>query len=229
VTAVLEVSKLWAGYGSQSVVRDLDLEVDAGEITVLLGPNGAGKTTTLMTLSGALAPLKGTISLLGDTTNAPLHRRARAGLSFVPDERCIFRGLSVRDNLRLGRGDIATALKLFPELAPKLATRAGLLSGGEQQMLALSRALSRQPKVLLVDELSLGLAPLAVDRLLQAVRVAADGGLGVLLVEQHVTKVLKYADRAYVMRRGSVVLSGSAELIRSRLGEVEDAYLSVGQ
>lgn len=224
--SLLESVGLCAGYGRQQVVRSVDLSVGPAQIVVLLGPNGAGKTTTLLTLAGVLPALAGTVTVDGHPAQNGLHRRARAGLGLVPDERSIFRALTVRENLRLGRGDVDAALGLFPELVAKLATRAGLLSGGEQQMLALSVALSRRPKVLLVDELSLGLAPLAVDRLLRALRTAADDGLGVLLVEQHVTKVLGVADQAYVMRRGSIVLSGGPDTIRERLDEVEAAYLS---
>jgi branched-chain amino acid transport system ATP-binding protein len=227
--AGLKAIGLWAGYGRQAIVRGIDLEITPGEIAVLLGPNGAGKTTTLMTLAGVLPQIKGEVALRGRVTTAPLHRRVQAGLGFVSDERCIFRSLTVRDNIRVGRGDAEVALDLFPELASRVATPAGLLSGGEQQMLAVARALSRRPKVLMVDELSLGLAPLVVDRLLQTIRRAADDGLGVLLVEQHVPKVLRYADRAYVLRRGLVAMEGTAEVIRTRLGEVEDAYLSVGR
>jgi branched-chain amino acid transport system ATP-binding protein len=200
--------------------------VRAGEVVVLLGPNGAGKTTTLLTLSGVIPAVRGTVSICGVPTRAAAHKRARMGLAFVPDERAIFRSLSLRDNLRLGRGDIDAALAMFPELVPRLTTRVGLLSGGEQQMVALSRALSRNPKVLLVDELSLGLAPLIVKRLLRAIREQADAGLGVLLVEQHVSAILDVADRGYVMRRGSVALSGSGSDLRERLNEVEDAYLA---
>jgi branched-chain amino acid transport system ATP-binding protein len=226
MTALLTAEGLSAGYAGQAVVRDLHIEVRAGEVVVLLGPNGAGKTTTLLTLSGVIPTVRGTVSIGGVATRASAHKRARMGLAFVPDERAIFRTLSLRDNLRLGRGDIDAALAMFPEMVPRLTTRAGLLSGGEQQMVALSRALSRNPKVLLVDELSLGLAPLIVKRLLRAIREQADSGLGVLLVEQHVSAILDVADRAYVMRRGSVVLSGSGSEIRERLHEVEDAYLA---
>jgi len=135
----------------------------------------------------------------------------------------------VAENLKVGRGDRARALELFPELARRLGLPAGQLSGGEQQMLTLARALSRQPRVLFVDELSLGLAPIVVDRLLAAVRAAADGGVGVLLVEQHVSKVLGIADRVLVMSRGAVDMQGSAAELRARLAEVESSYLADGE
>ena len=224
---VLEASGLSAGYGSQPVIRDVDLVVRPGEVVALLGANGAGKTTTLLTLAGELPPLAGEVRIDGSVTKAPLHVRARNGLTFVTEEKSVFMGMSTRDNLRVGRVDVDYALSLFPELAKRMKVRAGLLSGGEQQMLTLARALSRKPRVLLADELSMGLAPLAVKRLLDAVRAAADTqGTAVLLVEQHVSKALSYADRAYVMRRGGIVLEGTARELASRINEIETIYLS---
>ena len=147
-------------------------------------------------------------------------------MGFVSEQRSVFMGLTTDENLRVGRGDRDEALLLFPELRSRLNVKAGLLSGGEQQMLSLARALSRHPRVLLADELSLGLAPKVVDRLLRAVREAADRGVGVLLVEQHVRKVLGFADRGYVMRRGRIVLGGTAAELGARLAEIESSYLS---
>jgi branched-chain amino acid transport system ATP-binding protein len=208
-------------------VHDLDLEVASGEVVCLLGPNGAGKTTTMLTLSGELPQLAGEVLFDGASTRATLHRRARAGLSYVTEERSVFKALSARDNLRVGGVSAVDATALFPELEKCMDTRGGLLSGGEQQMLTLARALCRRPRVLLADELSLGLAPLVVDRLLAAVRSAAtDGGAGALIVEQHARKALRYADRAYVMSRGRVVMALTAAEARSRLNEIETAYLS---
>ncbi|MDH4144594.1 MAG: ABC transporter ATP-binding protein, partial [Acidimicrobiia bacterium] len=208
---LLQASEVSAGYGAQAVIHDIDIEVRAGEVVTLLGPNGAGKTTTLLALSGELPTMAGTVALNGTVTRAPLFKRARNGLTFVTEEKSVFKSLSTRDNLRVGGVTVEDALAYFPELEKRIDVRGGLLSGGEQQMLSLARALARKPQVLLADELSMGLAPLIVKRLLEAVRAAADQqGTAVLLVEQHVRKALVYADRAYVMRRGRIELSGSA-------------------
>ncbi|MCW3013069.1 MAG: putative high-affinity branched-chain amino acid transport protein superfamily, atp bind [Solirubrobacterales bacterium] len=227
MTAVVEAKGVDAGYGAQPVVHGLDLEVHEGQVVCLLGPNGAGKTTTMLTLSGELPQLAGEVYMHGAPTHAPLHRRARAGLSYVTEERSVFKGMSARDNLRCGGVDPVYAIALFPELEKCMGTRGGLLSGGEQQMLTLARALGRHPRVLLADELSLGLAPLVVDRLLAAVRQAAtESGTGALIVEQHARKALRYADRVYVMSRGRIVMALDAAEARARLGEIETAYLS---
>ena len=224
--AVLEAVGISAGYNGTAVVHGLNIQVRPGEMVALLGSNGAGKSTSLLTLAGGLKPLDGEIRWAGTKTTAPLHRRARAGLSFVPEQRCIIPGLSTRDNLRLGMGPTGAALEAFPELERLLGRRAGLLSGGEQQILSVARALATSPKLLMADELSLGLAPKIVDRLLAALREAADAGIGVLLVEQRFRQVLEVADRAIVLSRGRVVMEGSAETIRNRLSEVEIAYFT---
>ncbi|MEX5635648.1 ABC transporter ATP-binding protein [Parafrankia sp. FMc2] len=225
VAPVLEARSLSAGYRRVPCVREVSLDVCPGEIVVVLGPNGAGKTTTLLTLSGALPSLGGEVHLRGEPTDAALHHRVRGGLGIIPEERSVISRLSVRDNLRIGPGPVERALDLFPELRPLLRRRAGLLSGGEQQMLSTARALAAEPSVLLADELSLGLAPKIVTRLMQALRSAADRGAGVLLVEQHARQALAIADRAYILRRGSVVWSGSADEARANLQEIEGAYL----
>jgi branched-chain amino acid transport system ATP-binding protein len=202
------------------------LQVDQGEVVALLGPNGAGKTTTLLTLSGELPPITGEVIWQGLGTRAPLHKRARQGLGLVTEDRSVFMGLSTADNLRLGRVPPARALAVFPELEGLMRNRAGLLSGGEQQMLAIGRALARDPKLLLIDELSLGLAPLIVQRLLRALRNAAsERGTSVLLVEQHVPRALSISDRVYVMQRGKIALEGTAAEVAKDLGHLQDIYL----
>ena len=164
----------------------------------------------------------------GELTRAPLYRRARAGMAYVTEERSVFKGLSARDNLRCGDVTPADALAFFPELERCLDTRGGLLSGGEQQMLTVARALARKPRLLLADELSLGLAPIIVDRLLQAVRAAAtEKGMAVLLVEQHARKALRYADRVYVMRRGRIEMALDAGEASRRITEIENVYLAM--
>jgi branched-chain amino acid transport system ATP-binding protein len=226
--AVISSEKLCAGYGSLPVLRDVTLDVRPGEVVVLLGANGAGKSTTLKALAGYLRPTDGTIYWNSSVKYAPAHVRARQGMRYVPDERAIFASMSVSDNLRIGRQTSnERALELFPELAPLLKRRAGLLSGGEQQMLVLARALSARPRLLIADEVSLGLAPLVVRRLLRAVRDAADAyGTAALLVEQQLRAGLEVADRGYVMQRGRLVLEGSAAELLARMNEIETAYLS---
>jgi branched-chain amino acid transport system ATP-binding protein len=223
----IEARRMSAGYGSQPVIHELELEVRPGEVVALLGPNGAGKTTTLLALAGELPLLAGDVAIDGHVTKAPLYKRAQGGLMFVTEEKSVFMGLTTRDNLKVAGVELTDALELFPELERRLDVRGGLLSGGEQQMLSLARGLCRRPHVLLADELSLGLAPMVVTRLLQAVRDAADKrGAAVLLVEQHVRQALQYADRVYVMRRGRIDLAGTATELRGRLSEIEDSYLT---
>jgi branched-chain amino acid transport system ATP-binding protein len=195
-----------------------------GEIAAVFGPNGAGKTTLLMTLAGALRPLRGAVMWQGNGTTAPLHKRVRAGMAFVPEERSVISSLTTLDNLRLGRGSVDGALQFFPQLTPLLGRRAGLLSGGEQQMLTLARAIASRPAALLVDELSLGLAPIIVDRLLDALRSAANElGLAVLLVEQQARRAMRIADRWLLLRQGAVVAAGEAA---GGIEELEVMYLA---
>ena len=224
---LLECRALAAGYGAVAVVRDIDLHVEPGEVVALIGPNGAGKTTTLLTLAGELPAISGEVVFRGVVTKAPLFRRARRGMGFVTEERSVFMALTAQENLRIAGVSRADAVDLFPELEPLMGRTAGLLSGGEQQMLTLARAVARAPRLLLADELSLGLAPVAVKRLLQTVRrVASERSTGILLVEQHVRQALHLADRVYVMQRGRIVMSGTGEEVHGRIDEIEATYLS---
>ncbi|RVW06457.1 ABC transporter ATP-binding protein [Rhodococcus spongiicola] len=225
-TSVLEFSGVSAGYGGVTVCRDVNLTVRSGEVVALIGANGAGKSTTMCTAAGELTPLSGQVRALGQARRASLAQLAKRGLSYVTEERSMIMALTAAENLRLAGVSADSACAIFPDLRPLLRRPAGLLSGGEQQMLTLARALARRPRLLLADELSLGLAPQIVSRLLAVVRSAATSdGVGVLLVEQHVRQVLEVADRVYVMRRGRVIREGTAAEIAADLESVQRAYL----
>jgi branched-chain amino acid transport system ATP-binding protein len=223
---IVEAQGLTAGYGGTPAIHGIDLEARAGEVVALLGANGAGKTTTLLALAGEIAPISGSIAFHGDARRRRLHQRARQGLGFLSEERCVFMQLTGWQNLKLGRGRPESALALFPELEEHLDKKVGLMSGGQQQMLALGRVLAGEPRVLLADELSLGLAPMVVERLLAAVRAAADSGVAVILVEQHVRQALAIADRVHVLRRGRIVMSGDAEDLRGDAETIAAHYLT---
>jgi branched-chain amino acid transport system ATP-binding protein len=233
----LAVRDLHAGYRGVPVVRELNLEVRSGEVVALLGPNGAGKTTTLETIAGLHRPISGTVELSGESIGGkPAYVLAQRSLALVPEGRALFPGLTVREHLRLagGRGQRAgnkrgreeELLEMLPELRKCLGRKAGLLSGGEQQMLAVGRALVTRPRLLLVDEMSLGLAPVIVERLLPILRRAADElGSSVLFVEQHVALALEISDRAYVLAHGRIMLEGPAAELRERRELLAASYL----
>ncbi len=223
---LVKVETLVVGYGKISIVRDVNLEVGEGEVVALLGPNGAGKTTTILTMAGELAPLGGVVRCLDLNEKASLHERAQAGLALVTDAHAVFMRMTVVENMRVFHTTAAAVVEIFPELASHLNRRVGLLSGGQQQMLALGLALACRPALILADELSIGLAPIIVDRLFSVLRAAADDGVGVLLVEQHVHKALAIADRVYVMDRGRIAISGGAVDLRERVDEIQASYLA---
>ena len=241
---MLRVQNLEAGYGQLRVLKGISLHVAPGEIVTLVGPNGAGKTTLLLAVTGVVRPRAGRVSLAGaEVQGLPAERVVARGCSLVPEGRQVFGPLTVAENLQLGayrrlrggwkggaaaRGSVAEDLEriygLFPVLRARRSQLAGTLSGGEQQMLALGRALMARPRLLLLDEPSLGLAPLVVRDILEKVVGLREAGLSVLLVEQNVRAALRIADRGYVLETGSIVLEGPArELLENK--DVQRAYL----
>ena len=232
---MLAVHDLHAGYGSVRVLHGVDLEFEQGDLVAVLGANGAGKTTLVRTIAGQLPVRQGVIKLDGQAvTRTPTHQRARAGLLMVPEGRRLFGGLSVAENIALGRradrgGDgedvLEELLELFPIVRERASQQAGLLSGGEQQQVALVRALVGRPRYLLLDEPSLGLSPVLVDQLFGHIEAIRDRlQIGVLLVEQLVDRALSLASRAYVMDRGRIVLAGTSDEVASSPA-VQQAYL----
>ncbi len=230
---MLEAKALSAGYGRVQVLWDVDLSVGDNEIVALVGPNGAGKTTLLRALSGMAELRSGTVDFRGQTLKGrSIEQIVNLGISHVPEGRRLFPGLTVRDNLRLGgwrtrNTDIDRVVELFPRLGERLNQVAGTMSGGEQQMCAIARGLMSQPHIMMIDELSLGLAPVVVDEIIARLPDIASSGTSILLVEQDVDAALTVAERAYVLETGHIVLSGKgSDLLADP--RVQESYLGVG-
>jgi len=229
-TTALSLKGITSGYGTTTIVRDIDLTIEAGSVTALLGPNGAGKSTLLKTMSGLICPMSGSVLIDGhDVSSLAPNKRANLGLCHIPEGRGIFPSMTVKENLELqakpGEQSIAIekGIAAFPILGERLMQRAGTMSGGQQQMLSMARAYTQNPRVILVDEGSLGLAPTVVDEIFSFLAGVAAAGAALLIVDQFVARALALATSAYVMTRGEIVFAGtSAELQRS---DVFERYL----
>jgi branched-chain amino acid transport system ATP-binding protein len=230
---VLAVDEVTAGYNGVPAIRDLSFTLAEGEVLAILGPNGAGKTTTLLALAGMLPTMAGSITAFGKPIDVRRpYRNAQRGVQLVPDDRGLFFELTVREHFRLARGRAReqAVLEYFPALADLDQRQVGLLSGGEQQMLALAKTLISGPKVLMIDEMSLGLAPKVVQEILPAVRdLAVRDGIAVILVEQHVELALSVAHRGLVLNHGRVVLTGDAATLLRERTKVESAYFGADE
>ncbi len=228
---MLEVKGLCAGYDGSPVVRDVELSVAEGEVVALLGPNGAGKSTTLGAIAGLVRTFSGSVELDGvDLTRRPAHLVTRHKVALVPEKRSLIPSLTVGENLRIVHRQALDPLPWFPALIPILKRKAGLLSGGEQQMVAIARGISSAPRLLMVDELSLGLAPVIVKDLTARLSAfARDTGGAVLLVEQHVAQALAIAQRAYVLTHGDISTSHSSQELMNSRSVVEASYLGEGR
>jgi len=230
--SMLEVSQLSAGYGRGQVLWDVDLSVGSNEVVALVGPNGAGKSTLLRALSGMIAVRSGTVSFRGrELAGLSIEQIAGLGLAHVPEGRRLFPGLSVRDNLRLGgwrnhSEDIDRVVELFPRVGERLSQTTGSMSGGEQQMVAIGRGLMSRPELMMIDELSLGLAPVIVDEIIARLPDIAAAGTSVLLVEQDVDAALSVAERAYVLETGHIVLQGQAGALLADK-RIQESYLGI--
>jgi branched-chain amino acid transport system ATP-binding protein len=229
---MLTLKSVSAGYGQTTVLRDVEFSVAEGEVVALLGPNGAGKTTLLRTATGFIKPTLGRIEIDGrDMTGAAAYRYSRSGVCHLPEGRGLFPSLTVYDNLRIqaGKRDISAVVSevasLFPALSGKMRQTAGSLSGGEQQMLVLARAFVTQPRVVLVDEASLGLAPLIIDRIYEALARLVERGLSIVVVEQYVQRALDIAQKVYILSQGEIVHCGSARDIAP--DEIYQRYLGI--
>ena len=234
---LLKVEDIHCGYGGVPVIHGISLEIKEGELVAIVGANGAGKTTTMRTIAGLMHPFKGKISFNGeDITNLPAHMILRKGISYVPEGRRLFAKLTVKENLELGaftkndrvfiEKQLEKVFKLFPRLKERQEQRAETMSGGEQQMLAIARGLMTNPRLLMIDELSLGLMPALVEKVMETIVEINKAGTTVLLVEQMVQEALEIADRGYVIQTGKIVHSGSAkELLDSE--EVGKAYMGM--
>ena len=230
---MLKVEDLQVYYGAIHAIKGVSFEVHEGEIVALIGANGAGKSTILKTVSGLTHPRSGKVTFMDqDITHTDAYKLVRHGLAHVPEGRRIFLQMSVQDNLEMGafihkelsKDDLDMVYQLFPRLKERRKQVAGTLSGGEQQMLAMGRALMSSPKLMMLDEPSMGLAPILVDQIFDIVKDLHKAGKTVLLVEQNASKALKVADRAYVLETGKITLSGTGEELR-RSDEVRKAYL----
>jgi branched-chain amino acid transport system ATP-binding protein len=229
----LELRGINASYGSTVVLRDVSLKVAPGAVTALIGPNGAGKTTSLRVASGLMKPSSGAVLVDGvDVTKSSPARRAKGGMCHVPEGRGVYRNLTVRENLLMQAGasnakeSIELATSVFPRLGERLSQRAGTLSGGEQQMLALSAAYVANPKLVLVDEPSLGLAPIIVDTVFEFLQTLRDKHVALLLVDQYALRTLAIADHAYVLRRGQIAFDGEAKGLLE--GDMFEQYIGEG-
>ena len=232
---MLSINNIHTRYGAIKALRGITLEVQEGEMVALIGVNGAGKSTTLATIAGVLRPVEGTITFLGESiVGKPPETIARKGISLVPEGREILASLTVEENLRLGAfirrnhqeylKDVEENFALFPILKERLRQLGGTLSGGEQQQLAIARALMSHPRLLMLDEPSLGLAPLIVDQIFDLIKTLHNRGVTILLVEQNVERTLEIVDRAYLLHTGTIQTSGSAKQVRSQV-DIEGVYL----
>jgi branched-chain amino acid transport system ATP-binding protein len=226
----LDVRSVDSGYGATTVLRDVSLSVPAGSVTAVLGTNGAGKSTLLKTVAGLVRATQGSVAIKGkDVTKLSPNKRSGMGLCYIPEGRAIFRSLTVRENIQVQASGgkekeaIARAVEAFPQLRDRLSQQAGTLSGGQQQMLAVARAYVRDPDLILVDEASLGLAPLVVEAIFGFLESVTKRGAALLIVDQFVTRALSMATSAYVLRRGQVVFSGSSKELLS--GDLFEQYI----